>query len=504
MKQVKFSARSATSVAVAILCLGASATAFAQVEVKPTGRVHFDARNFSTSYNAIADRDSASLGDSFEVRRARIGIVGTINKDISYEIVGNAVGGTTNFVDTAWGNYGFNKKAQVRVGRFKQPFSMEELTSSNNISFMERSYGNQMVPGKRLGAMVHGEPMTGLTYGVSIYQDGFNELTNQSSIGSKAAARFTLNLAQMNDINDTVLHIGAGYTGGESSVVPTNSGNTQNAAETTTRAAIVALRSENRGQSNVYQVQIGGDTLRPATTTVSGTTATTAGGLDYGQSANNAVIINQKLRGLELAGARGPFKFQMETFNSKYDAKVTAQNLTTGATADHAMGVQVKADYMEFMYNITGESFAESYKGGVFGGVKPKTNFMTDYGGVIGNGTGAWQVGYRMSKYNADLPNTPTATNCTTTSGCSTNVTTAVTPGGAAIGSRVRNAESAKTNTYALNWILNSNARIMFNYAETKFNHNIVILDAQNSVTALTSGATDKERVISVRSQFNF
>jgi phosphate-selective porin OprO and OprP len=203
MKQVKFSARSATSVAVAILCLGASATAFAQVEAKVTGRVHFDARNFSTNLNAIADRDTASLGDSFEVRRARIGIVGTINKDISYEVVGNAVGGTTNFVDTAWGNYGFNKKAQVRVGRFKQPFSMEEQSSSNNVSFMERSYGNQMVPGKRLGVMMHGDPMPGLTYGVSVYQDGFNENTNQSSIGTKQAARFTLNLAQLNVISKT-------------------------------------------------------------------------------------------------------------------------------------------------------------------------------------------------------------------------------------------------------------------------------------------------------------
>ncbi|MEY3503095.1 MAG: hypothetical protein RL763_1163, partial [Pseudomonadota bacterium] len=134
MKQVKFSARSATSVAVAILCLGASATAFAQVEAKVTGRVHFDARNFSTGLNAIADRDSASLGDSFEVRRARIGIAGTINKDISYEVVGNGVGGTTNWIDTAYGNYGFNKKAQVRVGRFKQPFSLEEQSSSNNVS----------------------------------------------------------------------------------------------------------------------------------------------------------------------------------------------------------------------------------------------------------------------------------------------------------------------------------------------------------------------------------
>ena len=507
MKQVKFSARSATSVAVAILCLGASATAFAQVEAKVTGRVHFDARNFSTNYNTIADRDTASLGDSFEVRRARIGISGTINKDISYEVVGNAVGSNTNFVDTAWGNYGFNKKAQVRVGRFKQPFSMEEQSSSNNVSFMERSYGNQMVPGKRLGAMVHGEPMTGLTYGVSIYQDGFNELTNQSSIGNKQAARFTLNLAQINDIKDTVLHIGAGYTGGESSVVPTNSGNTSSAADTTTRATIVAMRSENRGQANVYRAQIGGDTLRPATTTststLSGTTvtttSTTAGGLGYNQSANNAITINQKLRGVELAGARGPFKFQMETFNSKYNAKGTVQNLTTSATADHAMGVQVKADYMEFMYNITGESFAETYKGGNFGGLKVKSIFMRDYGGVVGNGTGAWQVGYRTSKYSADLP--VTASGCTTTGSCATNVTS----GASAIGSRVQNSETARTNTYALNWILNSNARIMFNYAQTKFGHNIVLLDTNSTVANTpTGGATDKERVISVRSQFNF
>ena len=507
MKQVKFSARSATSVAVAILCLGGSATAFAQVEAKVTGRVHFDARNFSTNYNAIADRDSASLGDSFEVRRARIGIAGTINKDISYEVVGNAVGGTTNFVDTAWGNYGFNKKAQVRVGRFKQPFSMEEQSSSNNVSFMERSYGNQMVPGKRLGAMVHGEPMKGLTYGVSVYQDGFNELTNQSSIGSKQAARLTLNLAEINDIKDTVLHIGVGYTGGDSSVVPVNSGNTQSAADTTTRATIVALRSENRGQSNVYRAQIGGDTLRSATTTSTSTltgttvttTSTTAGGLGYNQSANNAITIGQKLRGVEFAGARGPFKFQMETFNSKYNATGTVQNMASPSTSTaHSMGVQVKSDYMELMYNITGESWADAYKGGAFGGIKPKTNFMTDYGGMVGNGTGAWQVGFRTSKYTADQA--VSSSSCTTTGSCFTNVST----GSTTIGSRVQNSETARTNTYALNWVLNSNARVMFNYAETKFGHNIVLLDTNETTFATVGGVTDKERVISVRTQFNF
>ena len=494
MKQVKFSARSATSVAVAILCLGASATAFAQVEAKVTGRVHFDARVIDNSYNAIADRDSASVGDNFEIRRARIGVVGTINKDIAYEIVGNGVGGTTNWIDTAWANYGFNKKTQVRVGRFKQPFSMEEQSSSNNVSFMERSYGNQMVPGKRLGAMMHGEPMPGLTYGVSVYQDGFNEITNQDSIGTKQAARLTLNLAQLNDIKDTVLHVGLGYTGGDSKVVPTNSTNTQESVSQTTRATIVALRSENRGQNNIYRAQIGGDKLYL--------------GSDYGQSANNAITINQKLRGLELAGARGPFKFQMETFNSKYNASGTIEDLSSASVADSAvsMGVQVKAQYIEVMYNITGESFAESYKGGNFGGIKPKTNFMTDYGGVVGNGKGAWQVGFRTSKYTSDAPNTAT---CSGVAGGSCEVGVSGTgsyTSSSVAHSRVQNTETATTNTYALNWILNSNARIMFNYAETKYGQSIILLDVNKATTgtAIASGTTDKERVFSVRTQINF
>ena len=494
MKQVKFSARTKTSAAVAILCLGASASAFAQVEAKVTGRVQFDARTVDNSFNAIPDRDSSSVGDTFEIRRARIGVTGSINKDIGYEVVGNGVGGTTNWIDTAFINYGFNKKAQIRTGRFKQPFSLEELTSSNNIDFMERSYGNQMVPGKRLGAMMHGEPMTGLTYGVSVYQDGFNEITNQDSIGTKQAARLTLNLAQLNDIKDTVLHVGLGYTGGDSKVMPTNSTNIQETVSSSTRATIVAMRSENRGQSNIYRAQIGGDVL----------TATR----DYGSAANNAITINQKLRGIEFAGAKGPFKFQMETFNSKYNASGTIQNLAAPATTQFAeMGVQVKADYMELMYNITGESWADAYKGGAFGGIKPKTNFMTDYGGQVGMGTGAWQVGFRTSKYSSSVDNTATCTGAAETK-CETSIdgTNSFTSSGAAI-SRVQNAETARTNTYALNWILNSNARVMFNYAETKFGQSIILLDVNSSTAGtntLSSGSTDKERVFSVRTQINF
>jgi phosphate-selective porin OprO/OprP len=512
----KTSLFSANSVAVAVAALCASMPAFAQVEAKVTGRVHFDTRNINDfGLNQIADRDSASVGDNFEVRRARIGISGAINKDITYEVVGNAVGSNTNFVDTAFVNYGFNKAGQLRAGRFKQPFSLEELTSSNNIDFMERSYGNQMVPGKRLGMMLHGEPTKGLFYGVSGYADGFNEVTNSNNLGSKTAIRVALNAADFLKLEDTVLHFGVANTQGKSQTVPVNSGNTQSDASQDTRATIVAFRTEGRGLNNAYRLQIGGDKLRAATSTSTSTavaagggtptiTTTTTGGLGYNQIANNAVNIKQNMNGIELALAKGPFKFQAENFDSKYAASGTAVDLgTTANQSAMAVNARVKANYMEFMYNITGEEWSKSYKGGAFGGITPKSIFMKDYGGVVGNGIGAWQVGIRLSEYSSDAANTGAC--ALGTSSCETVVGTATTTGGSGVSNKARaqNSETAKTTTYALNWFLNSNARVMLNYSETKFGQNVIMLDT-SPYTAAGSGVTDKERVISLRTQINF
>jgi hypothetical protein len=46
----------------------------------------------------------------------------------------------------------------------------------------------------------------------------------------------------------------------------------------------------------------------------------------------------------------------------------------------------------------------------------------------------------------------------------------------------------------------------MFNYAETKFGQSIILLDVNKATAGTTtySGTTDKERVISVRTQINF
>jgi phosphate-selective porin OprO/OprP len=438
----KTSAFSASSVALAVAALCASMPAFAQVQAKVTGRVQFDVRDHRSNASVVDDRDSAAYADNFEIRRARIGVSGTINNDISYEVVGNAVGSSTNFVDTAFANYGFIKAAQFRAGRFKQPFSLEELTSSNNIDFMERSYGNQVVPGKRLGMMLHGEPLKGLSYGLSVFQPDFTQKDNSQDFNSNRAVRVAANFAEIGKIDNTVLHFGAGKTTGSDKVAHTSS----SGGGTSTTAAVLNLAAENRGTKSVYRVRLDGPAL-------------TTGG--YSAPAQTFTNIEKSLQGLELAVARGPFKFQMETF----DTDLTASN----AVGDAAV-LGYKADYVELMYNITGESWSKAYKGGAFSGISPDSVFMKDYGGVVGKGIGAWQVGFRQSTYKV----AETLTGVTSTG-----------------------SKGGKTDTFALNWILNNNARAMLNYSETKFDTSFTPID--------TSGnKIDKERTISLRTQVNF
>ena len=453
--------------------------------IKLTGLVHFDVRNINNGLTTSEDKDSASGADNFEVRRARIGINGTLYKNIDFEVLTNLVGSSSNLVHRAYINYNYNKQAQVRVGRFKQPFSLEEQTSANAIDFMERSYGNQMVAAQRNGAMVFGEPTKGLTYAVSAYQDGFNELSNTNHIGTLGIGRVTANLAELRGgSTDTVIHLGAAVDRGKYEVVPTTSSDTGVAASTITRATVLSFRTENRGMANAYRAQIAGDTV-------------TAG---YGIAGNNAANVNKNLQGLELALATGPFKFQSEYFNSTFGASSknycvdATTGCTTGSLYSSNFDIKAKAAYYEFFYNLTGESWANSYKSGAFTTVKPKANFSSGSGG----GWGAWQLGVRYSTYDVTEPTTFTGRS---------NVAGAVSTGSTKVNSisgwtsRGENSEKAQTLTLGLNWILNPNSRILMNYSETYFDRPVTYL---TTTTPATLGSTGSEKVLSLRTQLNF
>ncbi len=443
-----------------------------------TGMAHFDARLVNSNITQVSDKDAASGADNFELRRARIGINGNFTPNISYEVLTNLVGSSPNLIHRAFVNYNYDQAAQVRLGRFKQPFSLEELSTANGISFMERSYGNQLVPSHRLGAMLHGEPKKGITYGASVYQDGFNEISNTQNIGTLTAARGTVNLAELNNINGAILHFGAAVDKGSYKVTPSSSTDSGFTASGSTRATLLSYRTENRGMTNAYRAQIGGDTVSAA----------------YGAAADNAADVKKNLNGFELALAKDAFKFQTEFFNASYDA--TALNYNSSSTASSAkaalvgtarLNLNTKASYYEFMYNITGESWSDAYRAGVFSTVKPKSNFNG-----IGKGTGAWQTGIRFSQYEVSLPGSVNP--------LVTGNAKSITDGGSNL-SRAENSEIAKTVTYGLNWILNPTARFMVNYSTTKFDRPVYYL---STINRTTPEYTNKENILSVRSQFNF
>jgi phosphate-selective porin OprO/OprP len=136
-----------------------------------TGRIHMDYRQYDPVYGAGQTTDSYQ--NLAEVRRARFGVRGQFAKDFKYQLLanfGNDVGAssTSTTMDEMWVNYAANPEMQFQLGLFKMPFSLEQLTSSNNLDFMERSLVGQndseLIPAKETGFMVHGVPKPGFTF----------------------------------------------------------------------------------------------------------------------------------------------------------------------------------------------------------------------------------------------------------------------------------------------------------------------------------------------------
>jgi phosphate-selective porin OprO/OprP len=462
-----------------------------------TGRLHFDARSIDNNFGEFADRDSGAIGDRFTVRRARLGINGVFNKDFSYEMVTNLTGSnanatnsntSTSFVDTAWVNYAAKPETQFRFGKFKQPYGLETLTSSNNISFMERSYQDQIAPGKQLGAMFHGEVASNYVYAVSGYQKDFDPASSTNGLAPEGAIRFAGNFANaFNAGSDAIIHFGVAGTAGKQQIVPTTS--SQSGSNIETKGSIFAFNDENAGLRNVFRNRIFG------TPPCSAPASTAAGCSSHGFSlpASEAATVNKKLIGLEFIGAYGPTKFQSEYTRANYDATSRAFTGLTGNFYSTRTEGDVKVFYVEMMHNITGESWAPTYKNGVIGNVKPNSPFrFTDM-----SGKGAWQLGLRFSRYDAsDFGSIVNGgETCSPVASCTNSRANGVAQyslEGSTIGT---------TYTLGLNWILNSNARIMFNYSQTKFDKPFLPVDIGVPTNTVLG---DKENIVSVRSQFNF
>jgi|LauGreStaDraftv2_3_1035109.scaffolds.fasta_scaffold01325_2 phosphate-selective porin OprO/OprP len=450
-----------------------------------TGRLHFDAHNsnldFATSENT--DKDTASAADQFEIRRARIGVKGKLAKDFKYEAVTNLVGGTPT-LDVAFLDWAKYDQGNIRFGKFKQPFNLEELTSSNNITFMERSYVNQLSPAKKLGVMFSGEGRPGFTYAASAFQFNDTELSYKGEDLSYAG-RTTLNFAEIMGDKTAIYHVGLAGFDTSYAVRPTTSSSASGGYDSS--ASIMSFRGSNRGLSNIFRAQIQGDN------SITGQSV----------QSDNSSQVSAKALGLEGIVAQGPFKLQGEFVSSDYKANyIDTANISLDA----------KAWYAEAAWMITGENYADSYKKGVFGAIKPKSMYDMDGG----KGWGAWELAFRMEAY--DVSNgtisggTAQATgnggtrfqgnlSCDGTNGNSSTATGNSKQNGAAgtTGLSETGCNSGATSyTAGLRWIANPNLLFKLNYTYTKFDNKWDHFDTEGTKFM------GNEQVMSLRGQWMF
>ena len=370
--------------------------------IQLTGRIHMDYRHYTPDYGVGQTTDSYQ--NIAEMRRGRFGVRGQFAKDFKYQLLANfgasdGFSSTSSTADEMWVNYAANPEMQFQFGLFKMPFSLEQLTSSNNLDFMERSLigqnDSELIPAKETGFMLHGVPKPGLTYAIAASRGKANK--NAEFDGFDYIGRVTTNIAELTGSKAYTAHLGAAYSTGEikGGVIP------------------VSGRTESRMQSAWFTGSaLSGDTIRTR-------------------------------QGLEAAFAYEGFKVQGEQFNFKYDP-LTGNNQ------------EIKGYYVQAVYNLTGESHA--YKDGAFGWIKP--NNPIDKGGK-----GAWQVGVRMSEFDASTITVATG-----------------------------KSNRATAMTYGITWFCTDNLRFMVNYIDTKF----------DSLVGSSGSRVNGEKAIMFRSQLSF
>jgi len=353
------------------------------------GRIMTDFAFWTSEDDDVEAVVGEPLDDYIEFRRARLFTSGKLySGTATYKAQYDFGGGDADFKDV---KIGFPKLlggfSGVTVGHQKEPFSLEELTSSKYITFMERGAPHAFSPGRNTGFKFGNAVLNErVTWAAGLFDDtdGFGEDMGDGDWAS--TARLTAAPLYADD-GARVVHLGVAGS----------------------------LRSNDGDEAGFDRVP----ELHDAPDFV-----------DTGD-----IMADQTtLLGLEGALVYGPFSLQSEWMQADLDTE-DSEMYFDDPTFD---GWYVFASYF-----LTGEHRPYDTGDGAFGRVKPKNNAFED------GGLGAWELGLRLS--NIDL-----------TDGLIIPESDPFDP--------FDGEEEAKTPgeldnvTVGLNWYLNPNTRVMFNY----------------------------------------
>ncbi len=178
-------------------------TADGKNKLRIGGRIHWD--------NAFSsDDDYTSDGDTF--RRARLYVSGLIQERYDFKMQYDFAKGDAAFKDVNFGIIGLPVLGNLRVGQFKEPFSLEEQASSNDIPVIERANLNSLAPSRSAGVMIYndyaGQRITGA---VGIFRGNDDKWGNYEGDGYAATARLT-GLPMKSEDGSQLVHLGVAYS----------------------------------------------------------------------------------------------------------------------------------------------------------------------------------------------------------------------------------------------------------------------------------------------------
>ncbi len=384
-----------------------------QFKMAVNGRMQVDSQVNMNQQTAIPTgaNTTNNLSDGVGLRRARLGVEGTFFKDWDYKFEydftrGNGTTGAG--VTDAYIRWNLDKAFSVKVGAFKEPFSMEEATSNRYITFIQR---NMMVDTfvDNLNTYKMG---IGANYAAERWQTGVSLQTEP--VGNNGASNTSTNpnggSNRNNGSGDTDWEVNARVTG-----LPW--------MESKTKFWHVGASGSYMNINNNYLANgtfnNGGMqfTANP-NTNVDRTAVLDTGNLTSGVSMTPAARVADHLTrfGAETALVYGPFSTQAEYIQTDVSGK---------GYKDEAL----KGWYGYGSYFLTGESRAYKSKTGAWDRLKPAHNFD------MKGGWGAWEVAAGYDHIN--------------------------------LNSGVINGGRATTAKFGINWYPNSHIRVMMDYIKT-------------------------------------
>jgi len=312
-----------------------------KMSVTPCGRIHIDTAAFSQD---PVDKARFDEQNGVELRRARLGLKGKGFNVIQYKIEWDFAGkDKSRAKDIYLAITDLPLLQNIKIGHFKEPFSLDELTSSNYITFMERNIASEvMAPKRHIGVMAFGHAASeNATYAIGYFaeRDDDGGPVQDDNMGGAITMRGTC-LPWYDEATEGrgLIHVGLAYS----------------------------HRDPFEDQCNL--------TFRPESH------------LAHKNSLLLTDVNARDLIGAELALVYGPFSIQSEYYVNFIDRYAHNDCKTQGA-------------YVYMSYFLTGENRPYDRKKGTFGRVKPYENFfrVRDENGNVYMGKGAWELKYRYS-----------------------------------------------------------------------------------------------------------